>query len=61
MQSQDLKEGIDDGQWAKIEHVLKTKRGLSAPDKMKHDIEKWFEIWKLLFPTIPPPSHPCRS
>jgi hypothetical protein len=61
MQPQALKEGIDDAQWAKIEHLLKSKRGLSAQDKMKHDMDKWFEIWKLLFPDVSPPSHPCRS
>jgi hypothetical protein len=61
MQSQVLKEGIDDGQWVKIEHLVKVKRGLSASDKIKHDIEKWFEIWMLIFPNIPPPSHPCTS
>jgi hypothetical protein len=61
VQSHVLKESIDDGQWVKIEHLLKVRRGLSAYDKKQHDIEKWFEIWKLLFPNVPQPSNPCRS
>ena len=60
MDSQAPKEGIDDEQWANIEDLLKVKRGLRAPEKMQHDIDKWFGIWELLFPNVPPPSNPCR-
>jgi hypothetical protein len=44
-----LKEGIDDGQWDKLYHL-----------KAKNDREKWFEIWRILFPGIPEPKNPCK-
>jgi len=59
-----LKEGIDDGQWEKIENLLKKTRSRNdagPPHGPMHDLEKWFEIWKILFPGAPPPSSPCES
>jgi hypothetical protein len=55
----ELKEGIDDGQWEMIEEVL-GKRGKSPSEKERHDIEKWFEIWAILFPGTPSPELPCK-
>jgi hypothetical protein len=56
-----MKQGIDDDQWQKIEDLLRVKRKLRIPDKGKHDIDKWFEMWKILFPSMPLPEHPCES
>ncbi|KAH8656116.1 hypothetical protein BGZ60DRAFT_417808 [Tricladium varicosporioides] len=56
-----LKEGIDDGQWAKIESIIKAKKGISLAEKRKHDIEKWFDIWRIIFPGVSPPSNPWND
>ena len=50
-------EGIDHSQWVQIDKILKVKR-----DKGKHksDIDKWFELWEVLFPNVPTPVHPCE-
>ncbi|KAE8447056.1 hypothetical protein EG329_011191 [Mollisiaceae sp. DMI_Dod_QoI] len=55
-QSSALKEGIDDGQWEKIKHVLKktTNRG-------RQDFDKWFDIWKILFPDTTAPLTPWNE
>jgi len=49
-----LKEGIDDSQWAKIGVVL-SKKGQKRID----DIARWYEIWQILFPGSKKPSNPC--
>ena len=41
--------------------LLSRKRGASQSENEKHDIEKWFGIWTILFPNISPPKHPCKS
>ncbi|RFU28008.1 hypothetical protein B7463_g8322, partial [Scytalidium lignicola] len=56
-----LKEGIDDSQWAKIEDILRAKRGMSLTEKRKHDIDKWFDIWRIIFPHLSPPSNPWND
>ncbi|TAQ86010.1 hypothetical protein B7494_g5663 [Chlorociboria aeruginascens] len=53
--------GINDSQWSKIEDVFKAKRGMSNSEKEKHDIDRWNEIWKILFPEDPQPPHPWDS
>jgi hypothetical protein len=58
-----LKEGIDNSQWKKIEDVLKVQRvrkGATSSPRPPHDIQKWFEIWKILFPDAREPESPCR-
>jgi hypothetical protein len=44
-----------------IRRLLVRKRGASQSENEKHDIEKWFGIWTILFPNICPPKHPCKS
>ncbi|RDW67723.1 hypothetical protein BP6252_09119 [Coleophoma cylindrospora] len=47
-----MKEGINEVQWTSLEIKAKTKRSATS------DLQKWNEIWGILFPTIEPPSHP---
>jgi hypothetical protein len=61
----ELKEGIDDSQWEMIENALKVSRtGLlktkTSRTQSQQDIDKWFAIWKIIFPGSPEPSNPCR-
>ncbi|CZR67959.1 uncharacterized protein PAC_17858 [Phialocephala subalpina] len=51
-----LKEGIDDGQWEKIVHVLK-----KTTQKGRSDVEKWYDIWEILLPNTPPPRTPWNE
>jgi hypothetical protein len=46
-----LKDGIDEGQWARIE-LLFHKNGRKNVD----DIARWYEIWRILFPGVQEPS-----
>ncbi|KAF8863096.1 hypothetical protein BDZ45DRAFT_148462 [Acephala macrosclerotiorum] len=55
-QHSSLKEGIDDGEWERISNILYKKT-----DKGKSDFEKWFDIWKILFPGIDPPQTPWNE
>jgi hypothetical protein len=50
----ELKEGIDESQWQKIERVLRAKT-----DKGKSAVDKWYDIWEILFPKVQRPSNPC--
>ena len=43
--------------WLQIEKILKVKRDKG---KDKSDIDKWFELWEVLFPNVPTPVHPCE-
>jgi hypothetical protein len=56
-QPDSFKDGIEDSQWAQIENILKVKRDKG---KDKSDVEKWFDLWKVLFPNDPAPAHPCE-
>lgn len=49
------REGVSDAQWAKLDG----KRG-SKHSQEKHRVEKWFEIWVVLFPDEPRPDTPCK-
>ena len=51
-----LKEGISDSQWAKLEKKQNSKqsRGVSR-------VEKWWEMWDILFPGVPRPKTPCKE
>jgi hypothetical protein len=33
---------------------------MSSDEKKDYDYNNWFEIWKILFPDIPPPKDPCK-
>ena len=59
LQPDELKEGIDDDQWPKIEELFRVKRGKIIVED-KSDTEKWFDMWRILYPGIPLPEHPCK-
>ncbi|KAI1861501.1 hypothetical protein JX265_009468 [Neoarthrinium moseri] len=48
-----LREGISDAQWAKLDG----KRG-NKNSQEKHRVQKWFEIWVVLFPDEERPGSP---
>ena len=48
-----LKEGVDEVQWAKLDKQNRRKNAEA------HRVEKWFEIWDVLFPGVPRPDSPC--
>lgn len=50
-----LKEGISEAQWAALDKQNRKK------NQEKHKVEKWFEIWRVLFPEVPEPETPCKS
>jgi hypothetical protein len=43
----------------KIEELFKVKRGKIVVED-KSDTEKWFDMWRILYPGIPLPEHPCK-
>jgi hypothetical protein len=56
--SSDLLEGVDginNVQWKNIELVLKSKKGQKISET-----DKWFAIWRILFPGVPDPKSPCK-
>lgn len=56
--SASLKEGISDAQWAQLEKKKSNKK-----DQETSTVEKWYEIWKILFPEVPEearPETPCK-
>jgi len=48
------KEGIDEVQWAALEKQNRKK------NQENHKVEKWFEIWDVLFPGANRPKTPCK-
>lgn len=50
-----LKEGINDGEWEKIEQLVKAR---AHPGRQDYD--KWYDIWGILFPETQPPLTPCK-
>ncbi|CZR59947.1 uncharacterized protein PAC_09842 [Phialocephala subalpina] len=48
-----FKEGMDDRQWDRICYIMYTKG--------RSDFDKWFDIWKILFPDTPPPQTPWNK
>ena len=47
------KEGIDEAQWAALDKQNRKK------NQETHRVEKWFEIWDVLFPSVIRPKSPC--
>ncbi|OAA58485.1 hypothetical protein SPI_06558 [Niveomyces insectorum RCEF 264] len=47
-----LKEGISEAQWAALDKQNRKK------NQEKHKVDKWFEIWHVLFPDVLQPSTP---
>jgi hypothetical protein len=55
-----VKEGISTTQWATLRKQADKKgKGNSRPIG-KSTVEKWNEIWVVLFPDVPVPSNPCK-
>jgi hypothetical protein len=48
------KEGIDEAQWAALDKQNRKK------NQETHRVEKWFEIWDVLFPGRERPKSPCE-
>ncbi|KAH9209158.1 hypothetical protein DL95DRAFT_477768 [Leptodontidium sp. 2 PMI_412] len=51
-----LKEGISDAQWAKLDKKKSVKK-----DQASHRVEKYWEIWDILFPGVSRPSNPLTG
>ncbi|KAK1754759.1 hypothetical protein QBC47DRAFT_384864 [Echria macrotheca] len=49
------KEGIDEAQWAALDKQNRKK------NQETHRVEKWFEIWDVLFPDVPRPKSPWHD
>lgn len=54
--SESLKEGISNAQWDEIDKKTHKKKGKGAFS----DVEKWNEIWRVLFSDSVPMPHPCK-
>jgi hypothetical protein len=55
-----VKEGISDHQWADLnKQGNKKSKGHSCP-LPKNTVEKWNEIWAVLFHAVQAPSNPCK-
>lgn len=50
-----LKEGISEAQWAQLD-----KKKSAKQSKTSSRVEKYWEIWDILFPNIPRPKTPCK-
>ncbi|KAH7379933.1 hypothetical protein BKA64DRAFT_239437 [Cadophora sp. MPI-SDFR-AT-0126] len=48
---------INKDQWKRIKHIA-GQQGKSSEEKSKNTIDRWFEIWDVLFPWTPRPNHP---
>jgi hypothetical protein len=51
-----LKEGISDDQW-----TLLDKKKSVRKDQEFSSVEKWYEIWAILFPELSKPETPCKQ
>lgn len=60
-QSQALREGIDPAQWDKIVRRSGNNSQGGHPAKARTNVEKWMEIWDVLFPDEQRPETPCKS
>lgn len=49
-----MKEGISEEQWAALERQNHKK------NQEKHKFERWFDIWRILFPGVDEPRTPCK-
>jgi hypothetical protein len=50
------KEGISDAQWASLDKKKSNKKSQETSR-----IDKWMEIWVILFAEIPQPDTPCKK
>jgi len=47
-------DGINDVQLIELKSKKKTTAGFS-------EVDRWFDIWRILFPGMPLPPHPCKK
>jgi len=60
--SPEMKEGISEVQWANMDEKRLNKKGKSSNlEEPKSDVERWMDIWRVLFPELTPPTTPCES
>ncbi|KAL5327471.1 hypothetical protein ACEPPN_005167 [Leptodophora sp. 'Broadleaf-Isolate-01'] len=55
-----VRSDIDKEQWERIQDVL-SKKGKRSLQKSKTELEKWYDVWEILFPSasgIPVPTNP---
>ncbi|KAJ4286399.1 hypothetical protein N0V88_008022 [Collariella sp. IMI 366227] len=50
-----LKEGVDQAQWAKLD------KNNGRRNQEVHKVDKWFEIWDVLFPEVARPDNPWHE
>lgn len=57
-----LREGISSAQWVRITSVIKNVNNSqrSRPAKPKTNVDKWMEIWDVLFSKETRPETPCK-
>lgn len=62
-QREALREGISSAQWVRIADVIKNVNSSqgSRPAKPKTNVDKWMEIWDVLFLNEARPETPCKS
>jgi hypothetical protein len=59
--AESMKEGISDAQWTSLEEKKQARKRKGIPEeKPKSEVDKWNDIWKILFPNIDVPSTPCE-
>lgn len=56
-------DAIDDVKQEQIDLVLRVRNSKDKTQEQKWsgDVQRWFKIWEILFPQIPPPESPCKS
>jgi hypothetical protein len=52
-------EFISSAQWTKLDEKKHSKTGKSV-DMEKRKVDRWNDIWRILFPNIPSPLTPCK-
>lgn len=48
------RDGIDPQQWGQINGV-----SMKRSKKSYTDVDKWMDVWKIIFPDVPTPDNPC--
>ncbi|KAG4438054.1 hypothetical protein IFR05_006468 [Cadophora sp. M221] len=61
LKSESSKEGINPDEWSSIRALLKAKKTKSEDEKLEYEKQKWFEIFKLLFPDVSLPDNPWNE
>jgi hypothetical protein len=57
-----MREGISDAQWSSLSEGKQSRKGKAiATETTKSNLEKWMDIWAILFPDQDPPKTPCKQ